>query len=169
MVLDISTKFFLVRPVSSLGTDATIQTLTCIFSEQGLPECIRCYRGRNFVSDLFQQYCQHLDIDLSFSNAYHHSGNPTKRAMRTVKGLMKHCTLAKTIMEIALFEYLTSPLDSKTPSPSELNGCCFNSLLSNVSNFIKHSDKLVNRHDSQLQCDTKSQPLLELPVGSMVG
>ena len=55
MVLDISTKFFVVRPVSSLGTDCTIQTLTSVFSEQGLP----------------------------------------LRAIRTVKGLMKCCTMAK--------------------------------------------------------------------------
>ena len=46
MVLDISTKFFIVRPVSSLGTDCTIQTLTSVFSEQGLPLSIRCDRGR---------------------------------------------------------------------------------------------------------------------------
>ena len=95
MVLDISTKFFVVRPVSSLGTDCTIQMPTSVFSEQGLPLSIRCDRGRNFVSDLFQQYCQHLGISLSFSSAYHHSGNPAERAIRTVKGLMKCCTIAK--------------------------------------------------------------------------
>ena len=42
MVLDIAT------------TDNTIQTLTSISSEQGLPLSIRCDQGRNFVSDLFQ-------------------------------------------------------------------------------------------------------------------
>ena len=46
MVLDISTKFFVVRPVPSLNTDAIIQLLTCIFSECGLPENIHCDRGR---------------------------------------------------------------------------------------------------------------------------
>ena len=49
MVLDIATKFFVVGPVMSLGTDCTIQTLTLVFSEQGLPLHIRCDRGRNFV------------------------------------------------------------------------------------------------------------------------
>ena len=72
MILDISTKFFVVRPVWSLNTDCTVQTLTSVFSEQGLPLSIRCDRGRNFVSDLFQQYCQHLGISLSFSSAYQH-------------------------------------------------------------------------------------------------
>ena len=54
MVLDISTKFFVVRPVSSLGTDCTIQTVTSVLSEQGLPLSIGCDRCRNFVSD---QHC----------------------------------------------------------------------------------------------------------------
>ena len=68
MVLDIATKFFVVRPVMSLDTDCTIQTLTSVCSEQGLPLHILCDRGRNFFSDLFQQYCQHLGISLSLSS-----------------------------------------------------------------------------------------------------
>ena len=95
MILDISTKFFVVRSVSSLNTECTIQTLTAVFSEHGMPTHIQCDRGRNFVSNLFQQYCQHLGINLPFSSAYHHSGNPAERAIRTVKMLMKHCTMAK--------------------------------------------------------------------------
>ena len=81
MILDIFTKFFVVRPVTSLNTDYTIQTLTSVFSEQGLPLYIRCDRGRNFVSDLFQQYCQHLGINLTFSRMHHHSGNHAERAI----------------------------------------------------------------------------------------
>ena len=118
IVLDISTKFFVVTPVSSLGTDCTIQTLTSLFSEKGLPLSSRCDRGRNFVSDLFQQYCQHLGISLSFSSSYHHSGNPAERAIRTVKELMKCCTMAKQSWRLALVEYLATPLDSNTLSPS---------------------------------------------------
>ena len=118
MVLDISTKFFVVTPVLSLVTDCTIQTLTSVFSEHGMPINIKCDCGRNFVSDLFQQYCQQLGISLSFSSAYHHSGNPAERAIRTVKRLMKHCTMAKQSWRLALIDYLATPLDSHTPSPS---------------------------------------------------
>ena len=39
--------------------------------------------------------------------------------------------------------------------------------MSNLS--TEHSDKLVDRHDAQLQCDTKGCTLPELPVGSTVG
>ena len=52
IILDVSTKFFVVRLVSSLNTDCTIQILTSVFSEQGLPISIQCDRGRNFVSYL---------------------------------------------------------------------------------------------------------------------
>ena len=140
-----------------------------MFSEQGLPLSIQCDRGRNFVSDLFQQYCQHLGISFSFSSAYHHSGNPAERAIGTVKGLMKHCTMAKQSWRLALMEYLAMPLDSNTPSPSELNGHRFKSLLPNVSTFSRHSDVLVSHHDAQLQHDKRGHILPELPVGSKVG
>ena len=159
MVLDTSTKIFVVGPVLSLGTDCTIQTLTSVFSEQGLPLSIRCDTSRNFVSDLFQQYCQHLVISLSFSSAYHHSGNRAERAIRTVKGLMKCCTMAKQSWRLALTEYLARPLDSNTPSPSELNGHRLNSLLPNVSAFSRHSNVLVSHHDAQLQHDKRGHVL----------
>ena len=90
-----ATNFFVVRPVNSLNTDATIQVLTSIFSEHGMPVGIRCDRGRNFMSDLFQQYCSHLGIKLSYASAYHHSANLAERAICTVKGLTKRCSMAK--------------------------------------------------------------------------
>ena len=170
MVLDMATKFFVVRPVHSLNTDATIQVLTSVFSEHRMPVPIRCDRGRNFMSDLFQQYYSHLGISLLYSSMYHHSANPAERAIRTVKSLMKKCTKAKQSWQLALLEYLATPLDSKTPSLSELNGRKFGSMLPNVSNFSsQHSDKLVERHDAQLQHDTQGCTLKELPVGSTVG
>ena len=95
MILDISTKFIVVRMVQSLSMNCTIQILTSVFSEHGLPLNIRCDRGRNFVSDHFQDYCSHLGINLMFSSAYHHSSNPAERAIRTIKMLMKQCSMAK--------------------------------------------------------------------------
>ena len=169
MLLDVATKFVIVRPVQSLNTEATTHILTFIFSEHGLPIGIMCDRGCNFVSDLFQQYCKHLGIQLSYSSAYHHSSNPAERAICTVKGLMKCCVSAKQSWRLALLEYLSTPLDAKTPSPSELNGRKFGSMLPNISNFsTQHSDRLVKRHTTQLQHDTNGRSMCELPVGSTV-
>ena len=82
---------------------------------------------------------------------------------------MKCCTMAKQSRRLALMEYLAMPLDSNTPSPSELNGHRFNSLLPNISTFSRHSDVLVSHHDAQLQHNKRGHELPELPVGSKVG
>ena len=65
-------------------------------------------------------------------------------------------------------EYLAMPLDSNTPLPSELNGHRFNSLLSSISTFSRHSDVLVSCHDAQLQHNKRGHALPELPVSSKV-
>ena len=83
---------------------------------------------------------------------------------------MRKCAKAKQSWRLALLEYLATPLDCKTPSPSELNGRKFGSMLPNVSNFSsQHSDKLVERYNAQLQHDTQGRTLKELPFGSTVG
>ena len=69
---------------------------------------------------------------------------------------------------MALLEYLTTPLDGNTPSPSKLNGHKFNSLLPNVNTLNDNSDILVKHHDVQLQRDTRGKLLPELPIGSKV-
>ena len=64
MILDMLTKFIVVRTVQSLSMNCTIQILTSVFSEHGLPLNIRCDRGRNFISDHFQDCFSHLGINL---------------------------------------------------------------------------------------------------------
>ena len=77
--------------------------------------------------------------------------------------------MAKQSWRLALLEYLTTPLDGNTPSPSELNDQKFNSLLPNVNTLNNNSDILVRCHGAQLDQDTKGKFLPELPVGSTVG
>ena len=77
--------------------------------------------------------------------------------------------MAKQLWRLTLLKYLTTPLDGNTPSPSELNGHKFNSLLPNVNTLNDKSNILVKRHDAQLQQDTRGKLLPELPVGSKVG
>ena len=76
--------------------------------------------------------------------------------------------MAKQSWRLALLEYLTTPLDGNTPSPSKLNGHKFNSLLPNVNTLNDNSDILVKHHDAQLQRDTRGKLLPQLPVGGKV-
>ena len=65
-------------------------------------------------------------------------------------------------------EYLATSLDRNTPSPSELNGHRFNSLLPTCSSS-RHLDVLVSHHDAQLQHDKGGHVLPELPIGNTMG
>ena len=76
--------------------------------------------------------------------------------------------MAKQSWRLALLAYLTTPFDGNMPSPSELNGCKFNSLLPNVNTLNNNSDVLVRHNGAQLERDTKGKLLPELPVGSTV-
>ena len=118
MVLDTATKFCIVWSVHSLNTETMIKTLTNVFSEQGLPLSIKCDCGRNF----FLTYSS--SIVNTWASTFHSLVHTIivetlqrERAIRTIKGLMKCCTMAKQLWRLALIEYLTTPLDNNTPSP----------------------------------------------------
>ena len=70
-------------------TASTTKILNSVFNEHGIISSIRCDRGSNFLSDSFKHYAKVLNIDLSYSNTYHHSSNPAECAICTVKNLMK--------------------------------------------------------------------------------
>ena len=94
------------------------------FLEFGVPDEIPSDRGTNFISQLFLSFCKGLDIKLSFSSAYHHSGNPAERAVCIIKNIMKKCAHTKTNWRLGLLEYLCTPLSEKLSSPAELLATC---------------------------------------------
>ena len=89
MILDTCTKIMVGHKSDHFDTASTTKILNSIFSEHGIPSSIRCDRGSNFLSDSFRHYAKVLNIDLSYSSAYHHSSNPAECAICTVKNLMK--------------------------------------------------------------------------------
>ena len=65
-------------------------------------------------------FCKGLDIKLTFSSAYHHSGNPAEKAVYIIKNIMKKCAHTKTNWRLGLLEYLCILLSAKLGSPAEL-------------------------------------------------
>ena len=78
MILDTCTKFMIVCKSDHFDTVSTTKMLNSVFSEHS-----------NFLSNSFRHYAKVLNIDLSYSSAYHHSSNPAEHAIHTVKNLMK--------------------------------------------------------------------------------
>ena len=112
-------KFIVVCKVTDHSAEQTIAKILEIFSEFGVPDEIRSDRGTNYTSSLFLAFCKGLDIKLSFSSAYHHSGNLAECSVQIVKNIMKKCKYTNTNWRLGL-EYLCTLLNDKLASPAEL-------------------------------------------------
>ena len=84
---------------------------------------------------------------------------------------MKKCHETGTPWHLGLLEYLCTPLDDKTPTPSSLigrqfKGLCptFSSLQESQEGTLEH---LIERHlHEKLYHDKKSRTLADIPTGS---
>ena len=153
-------------------------TFLQIFSEFGVPDEIHSDRGTNFTSQLFLSFCKGLDIKLSFSSAYHHSGNPAERAVRIIKNIMKKCAHTKTIWRLGLLEYLCTALSEKLSSPAELlatwqykglQPTLHARLLPQSTVAESNKDELISHKEiEKANHDRSAHDLLILPVGCTV-
>ena len=143
-----------------------------------MPDAIHCHHGTNFTSQLFLSFCKDLDVKLSFSSAYHHSGNPAERAVCIIKNVMHKCTHTKTNWRLGLLEYLCTPLSARLGSQAELLATCQYKRLqptlrarllpqsivaeSNKDELISHKEIEKTNHDRS------AHDLPILPVGCTV-
>ena len=122
----------------------------------GVLDEIHSDRGANFTSQLFLSFCIGLDVKLSFSSAYHHSGNPAERAVHTIKN-MKKCTHTKTNWRLGLLEYLCTPLSEKLSSAELLSTRWYKGLQPSLhARLLPHStmsdyntEQLIAQKDSE--------------------
>ena len=171
IILDCFSHFVVVKSLDRIDTASTIRLLLKVFAEHGLPQKIRCDRGTNFTSLDFTNFCSDLGITISFSSSYHHQSVPAGLSVHTVKNIMKKCHETGTPWCLGLLEYLYTPLDEKTPSPSNLighqfKGLCltFSSLQESQEGTLEH---LIEKHFCEkLYHDKKSRTLADIPTGS---
>ena len=83
IVYDWYPDFLVVKKAENLTARCTIQLLLEIFTEHGIPSCIRNGCSKNFMSSEFDAFCTDLNINLSYSSEYHHSSNQAERTVRT--------------------------------------------------------------------------------------
>ena len=158
----------MVKHINSYDAGTTVETMCEVFSKFGLPENIHNDRGKNFLSNQFTQFLNHLGIDLTFCSAYHHSSNPAECAIRNVKNLMKHCSSTKKPWHISLLEYLATPLSAGLPSPAAMMDSEFRGLLPHLQHFLPDSTKecLVQHHKNQIHPNGHNLP--DIPIGSTI-
>ena len=86
----------------------------------GLAERILSGNGPYFRSDMFQNFCESLELHHSKSSPYYHQSNGrVERAIQTVRKIFKK---SKSDIEVtkALLAYHDTPISSELPSPAEL-------------------------------------------------
>ena len=93
IVVDHMSKFILVRLIADHSAETTIKEFIWIVNEHGIPQELHIARGSNFTSKTFMDFCKSLDIILTYSSAYHHSSNPAKLALQTVRNWMKNVSV----------------------------------------------------------------------------
>ena len=78
-----------VREMTGHTAEETIDKLSSIFAELGLPRTSHCDRGTNYTSSKFQDFCRGLNIKVTYSSAEHHSSNYAERGVQTIKQFMR--------------------------------------------------------------------------------
>ena len=102
----------------------TIQRLTQLFAQIGIPETIVSDNGTQFSSSEFQEFCQASGIHHIRVSPYHSSSNGlAERAVRIFKQGLKrdtHGTLSDRIAKL-LFTYRNTPHTTTGMTPAELS------------------------------------------------
>ena len=98
--------YMVIREMTGHTAEETIDKLSSIFAELGLPRTLHCNRGSNYTSSKFQDFCKGLNIKVTYSSAEHHSSNYAERGVQTVKQFMRKTEE----WQLALLEYLMTPI-----------------------------------------------------------
>ena len=172
IVVNHFSKFVVIKCSKDLTSRTTINILMDVFSEHGFPATIRCDCGCNFVPSEFVDFCKKLNISVTISSGYHHSSNPAECAVKTVKSLTKQCLAGSTSWQIALLEYLSTPLGPNIPSPSELMGRQFRGILpffqDGAATESVKEQVMLQREKEKCRHDASARDLPVIPVGATV-
>ena len=96
IIVDRFSEFIVVHKVSDHSSEQTVAAFLQVLSKFGVPDSVHCDCGTNFTSQLFLPFCKGLDVKISFSSVYHHSGNPAECAVCIIKNIMRKCAHTKT-------------------------------------------------------------------------
>ena len=82
----------------------------------GLPKKFVSTVGTDFVSELFKEFCGHLNIDQAIMSSYHHQSN--RQVEACIK--FKKCRQNNNDGNFALLQIRSTPVGTGIPSPAML-------------------------------------------------
>ena len=149
------------------------------FARYGIPDRLITDNGPQFSSDIFKQFAPHYSFGhQTLSPHYPRSNGMAKRAVQTVKNLLKKAILGKRDPYLALFEYRNTPMSDILGSPAQrLMGHRTKTLLPTSNKLLQPKtihpktvqSELTKRKEKQkFYYDRHTTPLNEFSKGDQV-
>ena len=175
LVVDMFSKFPVVRKLDNTSSAATIGHLRGIFEEHGIPEKMLSDNGPQYSSAEFKRFAEEYGFDhVTSSPRYPQSNGFAERMVQTIKQLFTKCHESGSDPHLAMLCLRTTPVDHSLPAPCELlNGRRYRSNIpSRATSRISDNDyvsTLQNRQDRSKELYNRhSRPLPKLTHGENV-
>ena len=98
-----------------------ISALKSCFAEYGIPEDVISNNGSQFTRQEYQLFAASYGFKLTTSSPHYPRGHGfVKQQVQTIKKLLTKCSQDGSDPFLAQLQLRTTPIDSRTPSPSEL-------------------------------------------------
>jgi transposase InsO family protein len=94
VLLDVATRFLVLRPINDKAAKTVARELISIFSLIGYPRILNSDRGTEFKNTIMDELCKAMKIDKRLSTAYYSQGNGgAERAVQNTKKLLSKLIL----------------------------------------------------------------------------
>ena len=165
LVGDTFSRFPVVRKLTTLSSQATINTLKSIFDEYGIPTKFLSDNGPHFTSKEFQDFSQTYGFEHTTTSPHFPKSNRfIERLVGTIKRIFTKCHETALDPHLALLSYRATPVSAHLPSPAELlSGRKFKTILTchQVPTHSNTRETLIQM--KQLSADNYNQHAKSLP------
>ena len=121
IMVDLFSKFPIVRKLSTTTSKSVINQMRGVFEEHGIIEKLLSDNGPQFTSDEFKRFSVNYGFNhVTSSPHYAQSNGAIERQVQTIKRLFAKCKESGADPHLAMLCLRSTPLDHNTPSPSEL-------------------------------------------------
>ena len=121
IVVDVFSKYFLVRKLANSTSAAVCTELATIITELGLPHIIRSDNGPCYNSKEFQQFLQQYNITHQTSSPHHPRSNGfIQRMVGVAKNLMDKAGREEKPWISGLYDYRVTPQSCSIALPLQL-------------------------------------------------
>ena len=168
LVVDVTSRFPVVRILSSESANSVINALKGVYCDFGLPKRVLSDNGLCFKSRNFIDFHEKLGINVEKSSTYNHQSiGSVERMVQMIKQIM-HKNAENAWLAMLIFRATAIPGINKSPNEI-LNGRKFRMNLPMIDFHQKSNETEIEAlADKRLSKSVKGQELSKIPVGTPI-